>query len=402
MKNNFTPSKIFALAIIFISSLMLQFANAQTVIIGANNGTNTTTSYPCPIQDYYYASRGQYLYTATELAGAGITSGATINQIGWVVDATVFTGHLQEGYSIMLKNTGITGLVSTAWETGLSTVYGPTNYAYTSGYAGNVVFSTSSFTYTGGNLLVEVCGGLSTGGFTSNPACQWTTGLSFNGSHTWRQDVADGCGNITVTESGTPAIRPRIVINFVPGSPCTFPPAAGTSTASPSSGLCVGQSITLDLSGYSSGSGQTYQWQSSPTIGGTYTNVGGTVASAQIVTPATATLYYRCEVICSSLSDFSTPVLVSVNPPFPGGTYTINSAVATGGTNYQTFNAFKNALGCNIAGPIVVNVVAGSGPYNEQLILPQIGGMSAVNTITINGNGRTLTFAATVSTAPST
>jgi hypothetical protein len=79
--------------------------------------------------------------------------------------------------------------------------------------------------------------------------------------------------------------------------------------------------------------------------------------------------------------------------PSMAGTYTINSAVATSGTNYQTFTSFINSLVQNgVCGPVVANVAAGSGPYNEQINIPQINGASATNTITINGNGRTITM----------
>ncbi|HTN44828.1 MAG TPA: LamG-like jellyroll fold domain-containing protein, partial [Flavipsychrobacter sp.] len=85
-------------------------------------------------------------------------------------------------------------------------------------------------------------------------------------------------------------------------------------------------------------------------------------------------------------------ITVSITPSMTG-VYTINSAVATGGTNYQTFTAFVNSLVQNgICGPVTANVAAGSGPYNEQINIPQINGASSTNTITINGNGRTITM----------
>lgn len=76
------------------------------------------------------------------------------------------------------------------------------------------------------------------------------------------------------------------------------------------------------------------------------------------------------------------------------GVYTIDAANPTSGTNYQTFGAFAadiNSQGVN--GPVTVNVVSNSGPYNEQVTISQIPGASATNTITINGNGNVLTFA---------
>ncbi|HQO87627.1 MAG TPA: hypothetical protein PKX84_08245, partial [Bacteroidia bacterium] len=195
--------------------------------------------------------------------------------------------------------------------------------------------------------------------------------------------------------------RPNIQITFTSG-PCTVPPTPGSASAAPSSGLCLGNNVVLSLTGNSVGSGQTYQWQESTTIGGPYTNIGASSNSSVLNILASTTKYYQCEVTCSGNSQLSTPVLVTVNPSFPGGNYTINSALPTSGSNFQTFNDFKNALNCGIAGAIVVNVVAGSGPYNEQVEFGEITGVSSVNTITINGNGNVLTYGATVSTAPGT
>jgi len=70
------------------------------------------------------------------------------------------------------------------------------------------------------------------------------------------------------------------------------------------------------------------------------------------------------------------------------GTYTINSAAATGGTNFASFTALANTLMTyGVCGPVVVNVVAGSGPYNETFALGNVPGSSAINKIRLNGNG---------------
>lgn len=80
------------------------------------------------------------------------------------------------------------------------------------------------------------------------------------------------------------------------------------------------------------------------------------------------------------------------------GTYTINSATPTGGSNYQTFTEFSNALSTyGVCGPVVANVVSGSGPYVETVTFGNIVGASAVNTIKINGNGATVEFNNTTS-----
>ncbi len=82
------------------------------------------------------------------------------------------------------------------------------------------------------------------------------------------------------------------------------------------------------------------------------------------------------------------------------GTVTVNSGLATGGTNYQSFSALANTLNIGgVNGPLVVNVVVASG-YTEQPSFNVISGTSATNTITINGNGALLTFNSSSSSQP--
>jgi hypothetical protein len=77
------------------------------------------------------------------------------------------------------------------------------------------------------------------------------------------------------------------------------------------------------------------------------------------------------------------------------GTYTINSAQATGGTNYTSFTAAAAALNASgVSGPVTFNV--SGGPYTERLNLNAVSGTSATNRVTFNGNGRTLRFGASV------
>jgi hypothetical protein len=79
------------------------------------------------------------------------------------------------------------------------------------------------------------------------------------------------------------------------------------------------------------------------------------------------------------------------------GTVTIDKSIPTGGTNYQSFTDLATALNgpLGINGPLTVNVVPNSGPYNEQVTFNQAIGSSALNTILIEGNGNTITFNST-------
>ncbi|HET8573726.1 MAG TPA: T9SS type A sorting domain-containing protein [Edaphocola sp.] len=72
--------------------------------------------------------------------------------------------------------------------------------------------------------------------------------------------------------------------------------------------------------------------------------------------------------------------------------YTVNSALPTGGTNFTNFTDLTTELNTNgITGPVVVNVVPGSGPYIDTIHFMHISGASPTNTIRINGNGETVT-----------
>lgn len=82
------------------------------------------------------------------------------------------------------------------------------------------------------------------------------------------------------------------------------------------------------------------------------------------------------------------------------GVVTVDNNAGPSPTNFVSFTALAAALNANgISGPLTVNVDPASGPYNEQVIFNDIVGCSGTQTITINGNGRTVTFNSTSTTA---
>jgi len=85
-----------------------------------------------------------------------------------------------------------------------------------------------------------------------------------------------------------------------------------------------------------------------------------------------------------------------------GGYFTIDQTIPTGGNNFSSFSDAANHLSCGISAPVTISVVPGTGPYNEQVYIPEIPGASAINTITILGNNEELTYEATQSYAPYT
>jgi hypothetical protein len=134
-----------------------------------------------------------------------------------------------------------------------------------------------------------------------------------------------------------------------------------------------------------------YQWQSAAAATGPWTNITGATTGLASVSQTVDT-WYRCEVTCtpSSTTAASTPVQVTTLPNLAAGTYTIGA-----GGSYPTFTAAFAAAACGVAGPVVFQVITSSPTFTEQLVINEIPGLSATNTITVKGNFNTLSFAAT-------
>src|SRR5690606_6192605 len=203
--------------------------------------------------------------------------------------------------------------------------------------------------------------------------------------------IADASSAFTGTGT-TPSYNPRQInggVIYTLNTPCSGAPTAGTASA-PST-VCANQSCDLSLSGQTVGTGVTYRWLSATSATGPWTPITGATTWSETVSQTTDT-YYACEVVCtnSSLADTTAAVFGQTNPNLPGGTYTIGTS-----GNYPNFTAAVAAISCGISGPVVFNVLSGSGPFNEQIEIPQIVGSSATNTITFNGNGETITYSTT-------
>ncbi len=189
-------------------------------------------------------------------------------------------------------------------------------------------------------------------------------------------------------------IDPRYFTGFVtfnPAGPCVNPPVPGTisTTSNPS---CSGLPFTLSLSGGTGGTGQTYQWQISTDNSSWNPIAGGT--SPSLTTSQTTTNYYRVGVTCGGTTVYSSSILITT-PPLVSGFYTIDKSSPASPTNFQSFAAAVNYMKCGIDNVIVFNVVPNSGPYLEQVSIPQIPGASSTNTITFNGNGNSINFTST-------
>ncbi|MDH7515645.1 MAG: right-handed parallel beta-helix repeat-containing protein [Bacteroidota bacterium] len=187
--------------------------------------------------------------------------------------------------------------------------------------------------------------------------------------------------------------------DFTP-QPCSGTPVGGTAVIA-TSPLCLGRPAIIVLQGASSQPGITYQWEESDDDGvsdpwAPVTGGSGATTTTYTTPNLSDTIYYRCKVTCTNSSLFSYSTSVGLLVFAMSGVYTINSALPTGGTNFQSFNAAITSLTTyGICGGVTLNVVPGSGPYTEHLSIPPITGASPTDTVLFNGNGEILQWAPT-------
>ncbi|MBK8951294.1 MAG: T9SS type A sorting domain-containing protein [Chitinophagaceae bacterium] len=158
-------------------------------------------------------------------------------------------------------------------------------------------------------------------------------------------------------------------------SPCTGTPTAGTITG-PATPVCAGSPVALALSGATSGTGITYQWKSSATAGGPYTNIVG-ATSATYNFSASATAYYICTVTCTaSASSADTPEFtVNVSSPVHSGVSATPNSMCSGSSTVIA----GTASGGLFAGGY--GVLASSGTIN--LAIPDNNATGASSSITL-------------------
>jgi len=132
------------------------------------------------------------------------------------------------------------------------------------------------------------------------------------------EDATGGTGNYINALTGTTSSTTTATAwpgngtgyRFDPPPPCSGTPAPG-NTLSTINPVCPGQSVVLSLQTATTGTGVTYQWQTSPD-GTTWTNVTSATASTLTTSQIVAT-YYRCGVTCSSVTTFSNSLLLNMN-----------------------------------------------------------------------------------------
>lgn len=179
--------------IIFLIFYLHPFStSAQTFIIGTGTQINSSTGYPAPYGNYFYAAKHQILYKNYELTASGLTAGE-IHKFGFNI-ANLNNSSVLKDFYISMKNTSTEALNS--WETGLITVYGPYNYGPRLGW--NLHTLDIPFTWDGSsNIVVEICFQNSSSSFN---ASTYLEGPYFSGATRYlRGNYSNLCGATSST-----------------------------------------------------------------------------------------------------------------------------------------------------------------------------------------------------------
>ena len=304
---NFFSKYLACIAMLLFTATMTQ---AQvTYHIGSVGGTATTTR--SPIYSCYVYNYTQMIYTASEINTAGASGAQIISKIRFFYASGGTTTTNWNNWTIYMGNTTQATFASTTNWIALGTMTQVFNGAFTP-LAGNwVEFTLSSpYIWNGTDNLViavdeNVAGYSCTAAWRSFTAAANTV-INYFSDGTNPDPAAPPTANY-----GPVTLKPQVQLDMTPNSSCSGIPTGGTTNAS-ANPICSGASLLLNLTGATSGTGITYQWQSADDMAFTsgVTNLG--TASTQVTTQTSAK-YYRCQVTCSGNTVASTPLLVNIN-----------------------------------------------------------------------------------------
>jgi hypothetical protein len=349
----FRSAGIVAFLLVFGGSVLGQ---TQHIVVPAGGTAGNTNGFGAdPVCRYFNSIRYQVVYTVAELNAAGLTGSSQITRLAWnVTESSVSLVN----YTVKMANVTATNS-ATHNATATTTVKNAFTYAVATGY-NDIIFDVP-FTWNGtSNLLVEICTG------TTNPfsapygGVQAKTGIT-SGSRHYRVDAAAACGTNTNTTNTT---KPYVRFTKASTAACTGTP--NTPTISGATSACAGVNFTLSSAGASSGTGITYQWQSSTNGGTSWSPISGATATS-LTTNASANTQYQLVTTCSNSGLTSTSAAYSVTiSAFSACTcqsYPANYAGSTADEDISnvTVGSMNNSSNCTTAatGPgSILNIYA--------------------------------------------
>jgi gliding motility-associated-like protein len=166
--------------------------NPPSITVGTGNVLNTITDYPAPFGNYWESSRQQFLYRASELTAAGLTTG-TISSIAFNV-SSIAGGTTYRNYTVKVICTNLNTLNPAGFVPGAITVFNPKTINITTGW--NNLPLDITYDWDGvSNLIVEVCHNNDLGTSTdwTNNSRSPGTNVGYTASLFGLIDNADAC-----------------------------------------------------------------------------------------------------------------------------------------------------------------------------------------------------------------
>jgi hypothetical protein len=160
------------------------------------------------------------------------------------------------------------------------------------------------------------------------------------------------------------------IVDIQPAPACTGTPNAGITTTSDSV-ICPNSLVTLDLQGSGFAFGISYQWQSSSSLSGPYSNITNATNISYPTDSVTAASYFQCVLTCatSGLSSPSSPVFVDIKPFTQCYCNTNLGGSCSPNANNVTLNTLSNpSTLCNNAGGQAYTIFPDTGSLTTTLI----------------------------------
>ncbi|MCC5916393.1 MAG: right-handed parallel beta-helix repeat-containing protein, partial [Cryomorphaceae bacterium] len=388
-----------------------------SVQVGFGTTISGITQY-VPAYRFSAASGNRYnrafaIYEEAELISAGLTPGATISSMSFNKDV----GGTTAGNDLEMKIWIRTGTLSaplsaTPWATltaGSTLVLDANNITFTNTDDWVEFEFDTPFNYTGGTLEVAFENELNGTSPYGTDAWKWIYDPTLSYFHC--------LGNVsTLSTFSTANLNTSASYTFRPNTRFEITAPTGTDLALSEFieplASCPGSTdviVAILNAGSEDVDTATIGWtlngvaQTSVTWTG---NIGtGDTAHVNLGSFASvASTLYNIEAYIQNVgpgldTNTSNDSIAMPYQPALDGNFTIDPNIAASGTNFQTFEDAVDALNTfGVCGPVVFEAVADT--FNEQVILGEVAGGSATNTITFKGagaNNTVLTFAQNLS-----
>ena len=302
MKNQFTFLKsLFATLAMAIILLAPSVSWGQTITIGTGTTYYTGTT-AAPFTRNYNYGWSKFIYLKSEINTLGdIIAIALENNVGSVTSWTtqsIYMRHTSATTEVVARPTAAELL--TSW----TKVYDASTIDYNTAY--KTITLSRAFSYNNTDNL-EIY-------YLNYQGTNSTNGPQFRYSGTTNRTVAYRNDSKTTFDANanagaTIAQYPNIKLTFST-SACSGTPAPG-NTISTTNPACIATNFTLSLQNATTGTGVTYQWQSS-SDGSSWGDIVG-ATSATCVTNQSSATYYHCLVTCAGNIGTSNSLLVNMN-----------------------------------------------------------------------------------------